>query len=284
MILDELNLNPILGDRIATYIPRFTRLLEKAGGDPLKAEKVKGWNWAAFFLTGFWLIYHRMMARGLVMLAILSGLPALMGTLAFGPLLVLQVGLGLFGDALLFKHIRAKAAIRASLTDGTQRQAFDRQHGGASPVMAWAMLPVFLLANALIEPEVRNEIAGLFGPTRSCSASATQDLLRQIANRQYFEGADQTFRQFGLTREDLTIRFGAIRELGADRRKTACAAEMTIHLSENYLTKPETEAQGREALLRLGFSNGLRLPITYDLNTTEDGRLYAEVRGLSGRR
>jgi|GEM_PF-3732173 len=283
MTLDDPQFLALLGDRKETYLPRFQRLLEKAKDDPALAKKTWGWNWMAFLFGGFWLLHHRLYGRGAAFLVASMFLPEVLGQPGYAAIFAGNIVLGLLGDALLFGHLRKQAVLRAQTANEVEQVRFDRWHAGRFVALPWIAFALFLVIAVLLDPGARRELAGIFGPTRSCSASETQDLLHSIALREFFEGRDQSFRALRLTRDDLTITFEDIREVATTSRKTSCAANIVVRASERLITDA-AKSDVVKAVSVVGLDKGIRAPITYDLTTTDDGRTYAEVWGLNGRR
>ncbi len=101
--------------------------------------------------------------------------------------------------------------------------------------------------------------------------------------KEFFEGRDQSFRALRLTRDDLTITFEDIREWQRPVARMSCAANIVVRASDQLMTNA-AKSDVVKAVSVLGLDKGVRAPITYDLTTTDDGRIYAEVWGLNGRR
>jgi hypothetical protein len=175
MTISDLNLNTVLGNRAARYLPRFQALLDKTGGDLVAAEKARGWNWGAFLAGPFWLIYHRAYAMGAAVIGVILVLAYFdFGASGLAVGAVLAVG----GDALLLRFVRSQSIKRAALPNDAARAAFDRWHTGSSLPLALTALVVFLLAFLIADPETRSELAKIrtAGASSSIAFSSPKDL------------------------------------------------------------------------------------------------------------
>ena len=76
------------------------------------------WNWAAFFLSGYWLAYRKMYLNVIIWFIVVAGLGGIMIATEFHHffwtaiielvLLCINVGLGMYGNALYYRHMRKK--------------------------------------------------------------------------------------------------------------------------------------------------------------------------------
>lgn len=115
----------LVGVKAEYYMPKFM--------DMQYSSKKLSWNWCAFLVPVYWLLYRKMYMYAAVYF-ILSFILAFMGGLGF----VLQILLGMFGNFLYMKNIESLAAAAKNLEE-TEKQKFIAKKGGVSKlaVIAW---------------------------------------------------------------------------------------------------------------------------------------------------
>lgn len=109
------------------YLPKFREMKEQ--------NKQTSWNWPAFLITPYWLIYRKMYAYGAGMLAGLFVLSRIGST--FLPLLSLAayIVMGIFGNGVYMKFLEGKAA-QAKTVDEPFRSQFIAKNGGVNTTAA----------------------------------------------------------------------------------------------------------------------------------------------------
>lgn len=275
MTIESLNLEPVLGTRAAKYIPRFRGLLEKAGGDLAKAEKQKGWNWAAFLGNGYWLIYHRDYLRGFGLLAIIIILPLLIGTTGAGLILLASISCGLMGDAMLLRYVRQLAERRERIATDEGRAAFDRRYAGGSWPMAIGAFVAMGIAVIVLDPEARSDL-GLSSDI-SCSSSEAKKLVIEIIRRSDFGNALVSLKDYGLQPEFMRYQLDDIRTVQSNGRVSQCAATMHVTLNATFDELPASHPARNEMTQRIR-ETGIETAQVYQVSRTDDGRLYVRVR------
>lgn len=131
--LDRADLEAFVGRNGAYYWDRALR------GGP-EGRLLVGWNWAAFFLNVFWMLYRRMYREVavvfgvLAMTTVLAELAGREGGRVEDRILRWLTGgvLGIVGNGLYLRKVRRALAEVASETDRDRRQAALRRSGGTS--------------------------------------------------------------------------------------------------------------------------------------------------------
>ncbi|MEJ7139129.1 DUF2628 domain-containing protein [Amphibiibacter pelophylacis] len=154
----------VIGPRaVLHYLPRFLDF-------DARGKSGLGWHWPAFFITFYWLAYRRMGLNAfiyfvlpyVVMLALplsvmllgffsetLAGAGLIVGWVGFT--LALFVVPPLYGDALYYRHCRAKIAKAQRLFSDPQQQLdWLRRKGGTSAVLLVLVGIVFVAVMAAV--------------------------------------------------------------------------------------------------------------------------------------
>lgn len=115
----------LVGVKAEYYMPKFM--------DMQYNGKKTSWNWCAFLVPVYWLLYRRMYMYAAVYF-ILSFVLAFMGGLGFA----LNILLGLFGNFLYMKNVENLAAAARNMNEN-EKQIFIAKKGGVSKgaVIAW---------------------------------------------------------------------------------------------------------------------------------------------------
>ncbi len=111
-------------------------------------NKQTSWNWAAFLVTPYWMIYRKMYlyGAGTLLVAFILGQ---LGT--FGSLLALAgyVLAGIFGNNIYRKHLETQAAQAKSMTEPYKSQ-FIQTNGGVNTTATTLTVIGYILLNAII--------------------------------------------------------------------------------------------------------------------------------------
>ena len=131
---DELSL--FLEKNQSYYLEKFN-LIEKTGDK-------KAWNWCAFLIGGYWMLYRKMYVQAIIYIIanlILGCIPFVGWALS----LALCVGLGIFGNSLYLDHIK-KTFTEISYADSNMRSALISKKGGTNLVLPilLAVIPVII--------------------------------------------------------------------------------------------------------------------------------------------
>ena len=110
-------------------------------------------NWAAFFITGFWMIYRKMYAYAAIFFAIImteSFLSEIIAVSVFGlettpsaydsaMNIAVAVTMGMMGNTMYRRHVEKQIA-----KEGTDLDRL-KMLGGTNPLAAWVSLGIFIL-------------------------------------------------------------------------------------------------------------------------------------------
>lgn len=112
-------LEQLVGEKAEYYLPKFQQMKRTGKGT--------SWNWAAFLVAPYWMIYRKMYAYGAGVLA--AGF--LLSLLGLANLLTLggYIALGIFANSIYLKSLEEKAA-RARTMDMAMRSEFLAKNSG----------------------------------------------------------------------------------------------------------------------------------------------------------
>ena len=132
--IDEGLLNQFFGENQAYYRSMFRKLR--------KQKSPVTWNWVAFLIPGFWMIYRKMYVYGLALLVL--NLPIMFLLPRFYPYFVLlqAVAAGMFGN-LLYKFDIEQRLKKAESLSGAEQQNFLKHSYGTQKVLAYVSAGVF---------------------------------------------------------------------------------------------------------------------------------------------
>jgi len=143
----------IIGEKNRVYyLAKFERF--DLQGDRWKA----GWNWPAFFFTGFWALYRKMYGLFFAFwgIAFLSNLLVKSGAEGVGLLILLvsTVGFGIYANSLYHKKIKKKVAHAQSTVKHDLLLESLRYGGGVNTWVMWVgySLPVVGIIAAILIP------------------------------------------------------------------------------------------------------------------------------------
>lgn len=137
---------------------RRTRYLDKFLGFDLQPTKwMSGWNWAAFFFTGFWALSRKMYGwffAFLALLAVSSPLEKTAPGLSLLFLIIPQILFAIYADALYYRKAKRTIASASRIDDPTMRIQHLRKKGGVHSWIIWLCiaLPVAGIIAAVAIP------------------------------------------------------------------------------------------------------------------------------------
>lgn len=118
------------------YLPKFQEM---------KAQNKKtSWNWPAFLITPYWMIYRKMYAYGAVVLGVSFVLSLLGATIGFLLSLCGYIALGLFGN-YIYMNFLEKKAMQAKAMNEPNKAQFLVQSGGVNSTAAVLTAVVYAL-------------------------------------------------------------------------------------------------------------------------------------------
>lgn len=120
-------LQQFVGVKGEYYLPKFRELKEQ--------NKQTSWNWPAFLITPYWLIYRKMYAYGAGMLVSLFVLSMIGSIFASVLSLAVYIVMGILGNAVYMKYLEGKAA-QAKTMDEPFRSQFIAKNGGVNAAAA----------------------------------------------------------------------------------------------------------------------------------------------------
>jgi type IV pilus assembly protein PilA len=125
------------------YLKRFESFDDRGGGF------IPSWNWAAFIFSGLWPLYRKMYAVFFVIFGISIVGEIIYATEPAGaPLfylifLVLWFGIGIYGNALYYRHTKRKIAeARTTQPDAEKLLSYMQSKGGVHVWIIWVFLSI----------------------------------------------------------------------------------------------------------------------------------------------
>lgn len=151
-------------DSADEYIDQWSRALEKAGtldnllGHAPFRLRFTGWNWGGFLFAPFWLAYRKLWT--LLLIVVTVGLTPsffdISGPFSYAPGVLMGFIMGVWGNTLYLKHVRARVnEVRHLTTDEDARTILLSKAGGTSWGGVVAVL-VGVLAAGIAEDWVSN--------------------------------------------------------------------------------------------------------------------------------
>lgn len=137
----DVDVQRLVGTKTEYYIPKFREMKVQ--------NKQTSWNWAAFLVAPYWMIYRKMYAYGAGLLAV-SFIFSLVES-AFASLLLLAgyVVLGLYSNNIYMKYLEEKAMQLKSMNEPLRSQ-FMAQNSGVNDtaavlsIVGYALLTIIL--------------------------------------------------------------------------------------------------------------------------------------------
>ncbi|WP_171051761.1 DUF2628 domain-containing protein [Alteribacter natronophilus] len=136
-------LDAFVGKNQSYYFDRWEQ-----SDDP---SRTAGWNWAAFFLSVFWLGYRKMYGLMILVMAVNYFLPFFVRSelLVFVLLISISIFLGLRGNAIYYRHAKKKIGDTHKVT-GDIRADLARA-GGTNLWKALGIFAIFVVAVFILE-------------------------------------------------------------------------------------------------------------------------------------
>ena len=133
--IDKNDLEKFILKNTDYYISKFEEI--KITGNKIS------WNWSAFFLTGYWMLYRKMYIETLIMTlaTMLLGSIPVIGFLV--PISV-YIGLGMYGNTLYFNHVNKKM-LEISRFDSSMKDSLIVKKGGTNLALPLILLIIFVL-------------------------------------------------------------------------------------------------------------------------------------------
>lgn len=123
----DADIQTLVGAKSEYYLPKFQET---------KAQNKKtSWNWPAFLITPYWMIYRKMYAYGAIVLGASFVLSLLGATVGFLLALCGYIALGLFGNYIYMNSLEKKA-IQAKAMNEPFKAQFLAQNGGVNSTAA----------------------------------------------------------------------------------------------------------------------------------------------------
>ena len=119
-----------------------------------KFEEIKitgnkiSWNWSAFFLTGYWMLYRKMYIETLIMVLatmLLGSIPVIGVLVPIG----VYIGLGMYGNTLYLNHVNKKM-LEISRFDSSMKDSLIVKKGGTNLALPLILLIIFVLVLLLL--------------------------------------------------------------------------------------------------------------------------------------
>lgn len=133
----EAEVRQLVGVKAEYYIPQFQRL--KAAG------KQMSWNWAAFWVTPFWLIYRKMYGYAAAFFAV-NFIFALIGSDILSLLTFAgYIAFGILGNNIYMKHLEGKANLAKAMSEPYKSQFIAAEGGVNTVATAVAVIACVLL-------------------------------------------------------------------------------------------------------------------------------------------
>ncbi len=147
-------------DLLAAYVGPKNTDYYKRHFDRFEQGASVSWNWPAFFLTSFWLLYRKMwlwaflywivLPIALVAVEVVVGLStnALVGSLTYWVLYLLIgfVVVPMFATLLYHRHARGKVDTVTTMIASEEQQAAELDRIGGTSNVVLVVLPIFLVA------------------------------------------------------------------------------------------------------------------------------------------
>lgn len=123
----DADIQKLVGTKSEYYLPKFQEM---------KAQNKKtSWNWPAFLVSPYWMIYRKMYAYGAVVLGVSFVLSLLGATVGFLLALCGYIALGLFGNYIYLNFLEKKALQAKAMNEPFKAQ-FLAQNGGVNSTAA----------------------------------------------------------------------------------------------------------------------------------------------------
>lgn len=133
--IEQNDLEKFVGKNSDYYLRKFEEI-------QITGNKIS-WNWPAFFISGYWLLYRKMYIQALIM--ILGSM--VLGCIPFIGWLVpiaLPIGMGMYANALYFDHINKKM-IEINKFDSNIKDSLIFKKGGTNLALPLVLAGIGIL-------------------------------------------------------------------------------------------------------------------------------------------
>lgn len=119
----EFDLSSLIGPNSGYYIPKFAEITQQG--------KKASWNWSAFLITPYWMIYRKMYGYGIAVLGGLFLLSLLGGWFIFLLQMAVYIVFGILGNYIYMDSLSKKTA-QLNLLSGQYKSDFLAKNGGTN--------------------------------------------------------------------------------------------------------------------------------------------------------
>lgn len=130
-----------IGENSQYYISKFNEMKRE--------NKQTTWNWSAFLFTAYWLIYRKMYAQGIAVMAISFIISLIGGGFSFLLGLALDVAIGLYGNYIYEKQLEKCIAQSKNINEPYKSQ-YIAKNTGTNAGIAVAAVIAYILITAII--------------------------------------------------------------------------------------------------------------------------------------
>lgn len=123
----DADIQMLIGVNSDYYLPKFQEIRG--------LNKKNTWNWPAFLITPYWMIYRKMYVYGAVALGISFVLPLLENTIGYLLLLCGYIALGIFGNYIYMDFLKKKA-IKVKAMNEPFKTRFVVKNSGVNSIAA----------------------------------------------------------------------------------------------------------------------------------------------------
>ena len=102
-IIDEIM--PLVGENREFYLPRFEKIINEGA--------IFSWNWSAFFVSEYWMLYRKMYIYFFFVLAVVLITPPI----SFGLFFLIRILFGFTANRLYYEYLRKIAAKAKTMTE-----------------------------------------------------------------------------------------------------------------------------------------------------------------------
>lgn len=130
-----------IGENNQYYISKFNEMKRE--------NKQTTWNWSAFLFTAYWLIYRKMYAQGVALMAISFVISLIGGGFSFLLGLALDVAIGLYGNYIYEKQLEKCIAQSKNINEPYKSQ-YIAKNTGTNMGIAIAAIVAYVIIYAII--------------------------------------------------------------------------------------------------------------------------------------
>lgn len=131
-----------IGENSQYYISKFNEMKRE--------NKQTTWNWSAFLFTAYWLIYRKMYAQGVAVMAISFVISLIGGGLSFLLGLALDIAIGLYGNYIYEKQLQKCIAQSKNINEPYKTQYIAKNTGTNIGIAVAAVIGYVLIVSIII--------------------------------------------------------------------------------------------------------------------------------------